>query len=160
MTRYITIDTSPGNGGSDADVITYPVELGADAEHARSAMREFGVAETPIWVGDPDCPDSYCTATKFSATNMTTKHATLDAYHAALDTARNASREARKASRAALDARKAFHAALDAYHAALDAARALEAATWAAAVAASPADAREALDAHRAAHAALEALDA
>ena len=66
MTRYITIDTNPGNGGSDADVITYPIELDADAEYARAAMREFGVAKTPIWVGDPDCPDSYCTDVTFS----------------------------------------------------------------------------------------------
>ena len=59
-----------------------------------------------------------------------------------------------------LGQRKALDAALDAYREALDAARALEAATWAAAVAASPADARAALDAHRAAHAALATFGA
>lgn len=38
---------------------TYPVDIEEEIVVAQKAMLDAGVGELPVWVGDPECPDSY-----------------------------------------------------------------------------------------------------
>jgi hypothetical protein len=39
--------------------VTYPLDTDAEIETAQAAMRDLCVPEVRIYVGSPDCPDSY-----------------------------------------------------------------------------------------------------
>ena len=60
--KYIVIDIN-----SDLDPITYPINTDDEIEKAQKALRDAGLAWEDVYVGDPDCPDSYVTETKFFA---------------------------------------------------------------------------------------------
>jgi len=40
------------------DEIVYPLETPADIREAQAAMREAGLTEADVWVGDPESPEA------------------------------------------------------------------------------------------------------
>jgi hypothetical protein len=65
--QFIVIEHFIGNGDEkehyDGDDY-YPIDTLEQIKVAQQALREEGIAEAFVWVGDPDCLDSYRTTNK------------------------------------------------------------------------------------------------